>query len=194
MAARPQTPSNDAYGSVPPPGDAARLVGGYGVLAQDHANLEGSVHLSQTQDNPIASSPLSQSMHQSHYLGKFDEDFNASRPTSSAFGQPDALHRPASSASETHQPMPSRSGTLKKKNSLKRKSSLRRSSSKRSLRAGSIKGVNLHSDGDQPEDYSSAFFTPIPTSGSPTDILVNRFQGELSGLHPHFDSSCKQFC
>ncbi|KAH0382010.1 hypothetical protein KCU92_g6647, partial [Aureobasidium melanogenum] len=67
---------------------------------------------------------------------------------------------------------PSRGGTLKKKASVSRRSSLGRSASRRS-RAGSIGGVGTPG---AREDYNSALTTPIPTHGSPTDILANRFQ------------------
>ncbi|KAF2663479.1 hypothetical protein BT63DRAFT_430324 [Microthyrium microscopicum] len=69
----------------------------------------------------------------------------------------------------------SRNNTLKKKKSLSRKSSLKRSSSKRSVRAGSIGGVTY--DDTSGDDNRSVFFTPVPTTGSPTDILAARFQG-----------------
>jgi hypothetical protein len=68
----------------------------------------------------------------------------------------------------------SRGGTLKKKASVSRKSSIGRSGSRRSLAAGSIAGAGTPGAHD---DYNSALSTPIPTHGSPTDILANRFQG-----------------
>ncbi|KAF2086267.1 hypothetical protein K490DRAFT_9322, partial [Saccharata proteae CBS 121410] len=71
---------------------------------------------------------------------------------------------------------PSRTGTLKKKDSVKRKSSLKRSGSRRSTRAGSIKGVTMTTDYNDPANEQSVYYTPIPTQGSPTDILANRFQ------------------
>jgi len=67
----------------------------------------------------------------------------------------------------------SRGGTLKKKASVSRKSSIGRSGNRRSLAAGSIAGVGTPGAHD---DYNSALSTPIPTHGSPTDILANRFQ------------------
>ena len=84
---------------------------------------------------------------------------------------------------------PSRGGTLKKKTSVSRKSSLGRSGSRRS-RAGSIAGVGTPG---AREDYNSALSTPIPTHGSPTDILANCFQGMLYRLDLGFydsDLSC----
>jgi hypothetical protein len=77
---------------------------------------------------------------------------------------------------------PARSGTLKKKASLNRSSSFKRSSSRRNSYAGSVKSLAL---GDKEEhgeidENNSVFFTPVPTSGNPTEILVNRFQGEFT--------------
>lgn len=89
-----------------------------------------------------------------------------------------AMQRVNSTMSQSQTMTPSRGGTLKKRNSLKKTVSLRRSSSRRSLGAGSVKSLGL---GDREKyegaDFLSAFNTPIPTKGSPTEILANRFQG-----------------
>ncbi|KAI1385256.1 uncharacterized protein F4822DRAFT_412539 [Hypoxylon trugodes] len=69
----------------------------------------------------------------------------------------------------------SRGNTLKKKNSLRRSGSLKRSSSRRSMKAGSVRSLALQSSHDSDEIHS-VFFCPVPTSGSPTEILSNRFQ------------------
>jgi hypothetical protein len=87
------------------------------------------------------------------------------------------LHRTASSSSKAGGTV-SRTNTLTKKNTLSRKSSLKRSGSRKSLAAGSIKGVQI----DDPkravgDEYNSVFYCPVPTTGSPTEILANRFQG-----------------
>ena len=57
---------------------------------------------------------------------------------------------------------------------------MRRSGSRKSLRAGSVRSLNL---GDREkygaegaDDVNSAFAVPIPTDGNPTDALANRFQ------------------
>ena len=84
------------------------------------------------------------------------------------------LRRSASSAS-TKVPEHggvSKGGTLRKRQSLKKSGSLMRRSSKRSLRAGSIKGMR-----DDEDNFNSVFHSPVPTSGNPTDTLANRFQG-----------------
>jgi len=73
--------------------------------------------------------------------------------------------------------LPERRNTLKKKASLGRSSSLGSSSSRRSIRAGSVRSLALHSTSDSKE-MNSVFYCPVPTSGNPTDGLANRFQGQ----------------
>lgn len=49
------------------------------------------------------------------------------------------------------------------------------------MRAGSVRSLSLgdrekyHTDGS--DDVNSAFMTPIPTNGNPTEVLANRFGG-----------------
>lgn len=79
---------------------------------------------------------------------------------------------------------PSRQGTLKKKASLKRQGSMKRTLSRKSSRAGSVRSLNL-GDKEAYEDHpdrNSAFYCPVPTSGNPTEILANRFQGKQVSL------------
>lgn len=116
-------------------------------------------------------------------LGRFEEDFDARTRGSSVIDGGDVPQRSASRASSTLRDStlnqgstPSRSGTLKKKGSVKRTGSLKRSGSRKSLHAGSIRGVTID---DQEQGYDredSVFYTPVPTKGSPTDILADRFQ------------------
>ncbi|KAF7191583.1 Phosphatidylinositol 4,5-bisphosphate-binding protein SLM1 [Pseudocercospora fuligena] len=147
------------YGSVPQPsGDQVHR--GYGTQPTDFAI--GS--------NPTMSSPLSNSVAQQ---GHFTEEFDASQRGSSVVDG--GLQRSSSRASTLGGTGGvSRSNTLKKKNSVKRASSLKRSGSKKSLRAGSIKGLGGIDADDA--NFSSWSFTPVPTTGTPTDILANRFQ------------------
>lgn len=112
------------------------------------------------------------------------EDRDASQRGSSIVDG--AMERSNSVMSQGDTLIPSRGGTLKKKASIKRGSSLRRSSSRRSSRAGSVRSLALQAPGDVDEMHS-AFFSPVPTTGNPTDILSNRFQGMKQGLtfiHP----------
>ncbi|KAF4556325.1 Hypothetical protein D9617_1g082010 [Elsinoe fawcettii] len=128
-------------------------------------------------------------------------DFDTTRPTTaqsfesgnkrtSSYAMDDStggLSRSASRASTTAGDGVSRSNTLKKRNSLSRRTSLRRSGSRKSLKAGSIKGVVMGEGGGA--EYNSAFITPIPTHGSPTEVLANRFQAWrsfLKGLITYF--------
>lgn len=152
---KPATAMSNSYSSVPPLSDshAAR---GYGTSQTDFA----------TSGNPAMSSPLAQSVERG---GVFHEDFDASQRGSSIIDGP---QRSVSRASTSGTGGVSRSNTLKKKSSVKTSGSLRRSSSKRSLKAGSIKGVV---DADS-EDFHSYAFTPVPTTGTPTEVLANRFQ------------------
>lgn len=52
---------------------------------------------------------------------------------------------------------------------------MKRSSSRRSSRAGSVRSLALQPAGDTDETHS-AFYSPVPTTGNPTEILANRFQ------------------
>lgn len=70
----------------------------------------------------------------------------------------------------------SRGNTLKKKASMRRSASLKRSGSRRSMKAGSVRSLALQATTDQ-DEMRSAFYCPVPTAGSPTEVLANRFQG-----------------
>ncbi|KAF9701598.1 hypothetical protein EKO04_000668 [Ascochyta lentis] len=118
--------------------------------------------------------------------GRFEEDFDARTRGSSVIDGDEVPQRSASRASRASSTLrdstlnqgatPSRSGTLKKKSSVKRSGSLKRSGSRKSMHAGSIRGVTID---DQEHGYDreeSVFYTPVPTKGSPTDILADRFQ------------------
>ncbi|KAK3111969.1 phosphatidylinositol 4,5-bisphosphate-binding protein [Teratosphaeriaceae sp. CCFEE 6253] len=126
--------------------------------------------------NPSAatSSPLAQS---AQAPSAFHDDFAASQRGSSVAGDGDPGYDRSASTASTAVPAaaPARSNTLKKKASVRRVGSLRRSGSKRSLAAGSTKGVGgggAHED----REFNSIYHTPIPTQGSPTEVLANRFQ------------------
>lgn len=167
------------YANVPTPSDS-HFDRGYGNGNSGVADFATG--------NPSAtmSSPLGQSMGQQGFGGQFHEDFDANSRPVSTVGAPQGagVDRSASSAStavanaQANQGTPSRNNTLKKKASIRRTGSLKRSSSRKSLAAGSIRSVGGKSvaGGNETEDFNSAFHTPIPTQGSPTDILANRFQ------------------
>jgi hypothetical protein len=134
----------------------------------------GANDVSATPGNPTELSPLSQSVAPTG--GRFQEDFNAVRPTSTLVSV-DSSVRDGSILSST---APTRSGTLKKKASISRKSSMvKRSGSKRNSRAGSVRSLLLDGKTDgEGSERNSAFFTPVPTNGNPTEVLAQRFQGE----------------
>ncbi|OCL05158.1 PH domain protein [Glonium stellatum] len=176
--ARPQTPSQGLHNSVPTPNDPTHLSRGYGASANNasHLNVENNDFAS-TPGNPIDPSPLSQSLQPHPRVGKFDENFDASQRGSSILLDGNMPHRSASTASTLNQgATPSRGGTLKKKGSFRRTGSLKRSGSRRSIHAGSIHGVSIEDSDHASNKENSVFYTPVPTTGTPTEILANRFQ------------------
>ena len=132
----------------------------------------------QTEDGPRQRNP------------QFQEHFDAPARGSSIVdggGTTTTLTRVDSTKSITNTLTPSKGGTLKKRNSLGRKSSLKRSGSRRSSHVGSVRSLGL-ADGDRfggedGDESNSVFATPVPTIGSPTDILANRFQGTTCSGH-----------
>lgn len=159
---RPVTPSA-SYDPVPHIQDPAHISRGYG---------NSSV-------NDFANSPAG-AQHDRSRLGRFEEDFDA-RTRGSSVLDGDMHQRSSSRSSTLNQgATPSRSGTLKKKSSVKRTGSMKRSGSRKSMHAGSIRGVTID---DQERGYDredSVFYTPVPTKGTPTEILADRFQSRLA--------------
>jgi hypothetical protein len=128
--------------------------------------------------NPSATSPLAQSFQRSR-TGSFglDQVDGMDDRGSTGYLEDTGMRRTTSTTSLGNQAgTPSRSNTLRKQRSLSRNASLKRSSSRRSARAGSIGGITYNDTSGV--DRNSVFHTPVPTSGSPTEILANRFQGE----------------
>lgn len=119
-------------------------------------------------------------------LGIFTEEWDASQRGASILDDHSAnMQRPSSyhaGYDEDHISLPSRGNTLKKKSSLRRNASLGRSGSRRSMKAGSVRSLALQSTSD-PDEANSAFYCPVPTSGSPTEVLANRFNGERPTSH-----------
>ncbi|KAJ5567533.1 hypothetical protein N7535_006839 [Penicillium sp. DV-2018c] len=174
MAARPQTPSQDAY-MIPHVSDPAALSRGYGPrsTASRPSSFAGTTPAYQYGSGGLESSQVP------HNQSRFREDFDTVSHRSSNLDVPTGMQRSASTASHVRSTTPSRSGTLRKKASLSKKGSLRRNGSRRSMRAGSVRSLSLgdrekyHTDGS--EDPNSAFRIPIPTNGNPTEVLANRF-------------------
>ncbi|KAF1811319.1 hypothetical protein P152DRAFT_399409 [Eremomyces bilateralis CBS 781.70] len=177
MASQPGPSTGDPYHSVPIPTNPSFLDKGYGLPTTSGYPPPPSDYTT-TLGNPTEASPLSRSMHQT---SRFNEGFDTPSRTNSVMSHsmsPD-LYRSSSRASNASQgALPSRGNTIKKQASVRRKSSLKRKGSRRSIHAGSIKGYSPTDDapGESTGLTNSAFHTPVPTSGSPTDILANRFQ------------------
>jgi len=122
--------------------------------------------------HPSTTSPLTQSSYYVRPETEIDTDINLS---SYAAGNDSKLRRSDSTSStkvESNNNGAFRAGTLKKKQSLRKTSNVKRSPSRKPFRAGIIKGT-----GHDGIDFNSIFYTPVPTSGNPTDVLANRFQG-----------------
>ena len=179
--AMPQSTPHEGYGNIPYPQDPTQLSRGYGISGDSRPTsyIANSIVPS---DFAVAQPTLGTHPSQSAYPSRFNEELDMSQRGSSilmdgANGATD-LQRSESQMSH-HSLAPSRSGTLKKKASLSRKGSLKRSGSRRSLRAGSVRSLNLgEREKYVADDPNSAFYVPIPTSGSPTEELANRFQGK----------------
>jgi len=104
---------------------------------------------------------------------------NHSQHTSSAVGGIEMI-RVNSSMSQSQTLTLSRGGTLKKRQSLSRKTSLKRIGSKKGSRPGIVKDHTFSDDvAGHGSEMNSAFFTPVPTAGIPTEILAGRFQGKF---------------
>ena len=144
-------------------------------MAQPHPSTATVGATDFAQGAPNTTSPLSQSEHhnQSGTLGADERGYQLEDN-----GVDGDMHRASSTLSQSHTLTPSRGGTLKKKQSVVRKGSLKRASSRRSSAAGSVKSVAFGTDGTaEGGEMNNAFYTPVPTSGNPTEILANRFQG-----------------
>jgi len=165
------TGPHDRLNMTPPPLDPVHTKtygeGSYGATdTADSASIPNGLHTAYTLTQPVQRAQQPQPT-------RFHEDFDASQRGSSILDGADPLYR-------TEAYTPSRGGTLKKKGSLKKKS-LRGNSSRRNSRAGSVTSLLLGEKeryaGGEGAERDSAFYTPVPTSGSPTEILANRFQG-----------------
>lgn len=168
---RPITPLASYNNPVPSIDDPSHLSRGYG----------GGSHLD-VGVNDFANDQYGSSNPHEERRGRFEETFDArTRGSSVLEGDRDVPQRSASRASRASSTLnqgsaPSRSGTLKKKNSVKRSGSLKRSGSRKSMHAGSIRGVPLDDQEGGYDREDSVFYTPVPTKGSPTDVLADRFQ------------------
>lgn len=132
------------------------------------------------QGAPNEASPLSQSVGQHEYAQTYgDSEADVTQMGSSHVAESDTRGG-TSTMSQSQTLTPSRGGTLKKRQSLSKKASLKQKDGGKRSRAASVKsfggGDKGGFAGDQTE-LNNAFFTPVPTTGNPTEILANRFQG-----------------
>lgn len=163
-----------------------------GTVSNAVANASASVQPNHFDRAPVDGARLELPLTNSNH-GKFTEEWDASQRGSSIVDAPTPgrMRRSNSVASAataaTGDDLLSRGNTLKKKPSLRRGGSLKRSGSRRSMKAGSVRSLALQSTSD-PDEAHSVFYCPVPTSGSPTDVLANRFQGKCSS------SPCPRLC
>jgi hypothetical protein len=180
MASLPPGSADASYAAnnVPHPAQS-HLDRGYGSVNSSrpayHTTGSGATQTTDfaaTPANPQETSPLA--LTESQQYGRFNEEWDASQRGSSIIDGP-GMRRTLSNGSQGDALISSRGGTLKKKASLKRGNSLKRSGSRRSSRAGSVRSLALQ---PEPNELYSAFYSPVPTTGNPTEILANRFQSE----------------
>lgn len=175
--------------SIPAPTNPAHLSKGYGPAGQPglshppFGNI-GAMDFAAAQGAPKDDSPLAQSEHQAQPVHSSVEAGGSRRNSwVTDAGADGDLQRTNSTMSQSQTLTPSRGGTLKKKASLSKKASLKRSGSRRGSGLGSMRGLAMgekekYASG-QGDEMNSAFFIPVPTTGNATEILANRFQGEL---------------
>lgn len=175
MASRPITPVSAIPGPISP--DAAHSI----HSAQPNSIKPASRPLSFTGTQPIDTisrdeQPLN-AFRQPSLLSH--SNYDEEPPRSTLNEDAPELPRSNSQLSNTHSGLPSRGGTLKKKASLHKSASLKRTASKRSSYAGSVRSLQLGEKEKygETEETNSVFYCPVPTSGNPTEILANRFQG-----------------
>lgn len=174
----------EAHAANAPVGSRQRTTNSRPNSYYSSAHPEGASALEQGQGPNLDSSPLSQSLDKQEYSYDASHHNNAAIPDGHLHVTGAELRRSTSQMSQSQTLMPSKGGTLKKKASLRMTGSVKRSGSRRSSRAGSVRSLSL---GDKEkygegEEFNSAFYTPVPTAGSPTDILANRFQGSYAPL------------
>jgi hypothetical protein len=162
---RPQTPSA-THGSTAPVNELDRTAHGAGSRPVSYVGsaVPAENNVDYATGVPRPTSALSQ-----------NDDL---RPESALSGgdRTSLLQRSNSQMSQSAT-LPSRGGTLKKKASL-RGGALKRSGSRKSSYAGSVRSMKLgEKEKYETEESNSAFYCPVPTSGSPTELLATRFQG-----------------
>ena len=146
------------------------------------SNTVTNVHTAQPDHDSHLVAPVA-----AHQTGRFTEEWDASQRGGSILGgsspsgnlhRSNSFHGSVASVAGDGPTTLSRGNTLKKKASLRRGGSLKRSGSRRSMKAGSVRSLALQTPTTDENEAHSAFFCPVPTAGSPTEVLANRFQGQ----------------
>ena len=176
MASRPITPISANPGPMSP--NAAHSMHSAQLNSIKPSSRAPSFSGTQPIDTISREEQPQNAVHQQPSLlshSNYDEDL----PRSTLNEDAPELPRSNSQLSNSHSALPSRGGTLKKKASLHKSSSLKRTASKRSSYAGSVRSLQLGEKEKygETEETNSVFYCPVPTSGNPTELLANRFQG-----------------
>ncbi|RKF62041.1 Phosphatidylinositol 4,5-bisphosphate-binding protein SLM2 [Erysiphe neolycopersici] len=108
----------------------------------------------------------------SQSASRFNEEWDASQRGDSILYEPTQIS--SSVILPENRPLASR-GTILMKTSNHRGSIIKKLPSRRSSRASSVHSL-VHQGSDGIDEKDSIFFSPIPTNGNPTELLVNRFQ------------------
>ncbi|CCU74985.1 PH and RecN domain protein [Blumeria hordei DH14] len=151
----------------------------------DHTNVQGKMPPKTSNAAPDFEVTLPSQHHgvkspsTTKSVGRFHEEMDISQRASS-FGEI-LPQKPCSVMPESVGSPIAPRATLKKSATIRRSHSVKRSPSCRSSRAGSVRSVAPQIEEDLGQAYS-AFYSPVPTSGNPTEALANRFQAWRSVL------------
>lgn len=188
-----RTPSQRIVSGASPPAQSVRsransqrVVSGVSAPGHDALSRSNSQRIVSTGSRPVsrAGGDATGVETTDHYSGPgqgtsilSQSGYHEEHPTNDAAS---GLQRTNSQMSQSATAVPSRGNTLKKKASLRGVGSVKRSGSKKSSYAGSVRSMQLgEKEKYEPsEEHNSAFYCPVPITGSPTDLLADRFQGE----------------
>ncbi|POS88339.1 hypothetical protein EPUL_000007 [Erysiphe pulchra] len=142
----------------------------YGLTFQSRPNPRSSFTVSGI-ESALEPSQKALPMAVLQSAGKFNDELDASRLGGSiTYG---TTQMSSSPKLPENRPLSPRGSILK--TSFHRGSIIKKSPSRRSSRAGSVHSL-VHQGGDGIDEKDSIFFSPIPTNGNPTELLVTRFQ------------------
>ncbi|CAD6505056.1 BgTH12-00555 [Blumeria graminis f. sp. triticale] len=151
----------------------------------DHTNVQGKMPPKIANAAPDVEVTLPSQHHgvkspsNTKSVGRFHEELDISQRASS-FGENLPQKSCSALPESAGSPIVPRA-TLKKSATIRRSHSVKRSPSCRSSRAGSVRSVAPQVEEELEQAYC-AFYSPVPTSGNPTEALANRFQAWRSVL------------